>query len=147
MQKHVFHQSHFHFFLCASYATTCPLSTQMFLPKTFFCRSVPIINRNLCRSMIGVTGNNRNQTTEKMSSARAHTYLMDTLLYKLYVGKSKNANYGMHVFSFSHELFKIVESSHVCFVEHLTTSFCGFTTHLQCHMSGMFLAILIVLSV
>ena len=41
--------------------------------------------------MIGLTGNDRSQATEKMSSMRTHACLMDTLLHESCAEISKNA--------------------------------------------------------
>ena len=82
-----------------------------------------------------------------MSSVRTHACLMDVLLYKLYTEKINIAIDETHVFACSNEVFKLSASSCVCFVEHLTTRFYGFTAHSQFCMSGVFFDILIVLSV
>ena len=82
-----------------------------------------------------------------MSFVRTHVCLMDVLLYKLYTEKSDIAIDEIYVFIYSNEVFKLSASSCVCFVEHLTTRFYGFTTHSQFWMSGVFFDILIVLSV
>ena len=65
---------------------------------------VRIINRNLCQSMIGATGNDRNQTTEKMFSVRTHACLMDRLLHELYEEQIENVIDETRVFECSHEL-------------------------------------------
>ena len=72
---------------------------------------------------------------------------MDVSLHKLYTEKNNIAIDEIYVFTYSNEVFKLSVSSCVCFVEHLTTRFYGFTTHSQFWMSGVFFDILIVLSV
>ena len=56
---------------------------------------------------------------------------MDVFLYKLYTEKSDIAIDEIYVFTYSNEVFKLSASSCVCFVEHLTTRFYGFSTHSQ----------------
>ena len=53
---------------------------------------------------------------------------MDVSLHKLYTEKNNIAIDETYVFIYSNEVFKLSASSCVCFVEHLTTRFYGFTT-------------------
>ena len=63
-----------------------------------------------------------------MSSVRTHVCLMDALLHDLCAEKSNIAIDEICVFTHSNEVFKLSASSCVCFVDHLTTRFYGFTT-------------------
>ena len=128
-QKHAFHQLCFNFFLHVAHATMCALSMHVFLQKTFFSfvrflsfPVTPVIDRHKFQLMIGT------KRQKIMPSVRVRACLMDRLLCKLCAEKSENAIDETHVFACSHECFKLDASPCVCFVEHLTTHFCGFAT-------------------
>ena len=101
----------------------------IFLQKTFFSvvrflsfPITPIIDRHKFRLLIGT------ERQKIMSSIRTYACLMDRLLCKLCTEKSENVIDEIHVFICSHECFKLAASACICFVEHLTTRFYGFTT-------------------
>jgi hypothetical protein len=73
----------------------------------------------------------RTERQKNMSSVRTCKCLIDRLLCKLHTERIKNEIDETFVFMCSHECFTLAASSHVCFVQHLTTRFYGFTTHSQ----------------